>query len=129
MKEAKEGILQLENCSDIVAEMFVKFFYTGHVEEEVLKMNAGSFLDLSEKYDIGGLKAITEQVMIANLDKDNMLCFFLAGDLFLGKEIKAAAKTFLRQNRKTLVEQEGWKDALKDRNDLVLELFESFSKD
>merc|ERR1712096_46349 len=129
MKEAQEGTVEFENCSETIAEHFVKFFYTGLVEEEVLKENAASFLDLGEKYDLVGLKALAEHAMIANLDKDNMVSFFLAGDLFKGEKIRAAAKTFLRQNRRSLVETEGWKDSLKDCGDLVLELFEIFSKD
>jgi len=126
MKEAKEGCVKFENCTEIVTDNFVKFFYTGQVDEEILKENAVSFLNLGEQYDIAGLKAITEQVMIANLDKENMLNFFQAAVLYKGKKIKAAAKIFLKQNRRSLVEQEGWKDAKKDPN-LVLELCELFS--
>jgi len=129
MKEAKEGAVEFKNCNETVAGNYVKFFYTGQLNEEILKENVESFLDLGEKYDLAGLKELAEQDMIANLDKDNMVKFFLAGDLCNGKKIKAAAKSFLRQNRRSLVETEGWKDALKDRGDLVLELLEIFSKD
>jgi len=126
MTEAKEGNVELKNCTETVAESFVKFFYTGQVDEEILRENAASFLDLGEMYDLAGLKAVSEQAMIANLDKDNMLSYFLGGDLYRGGNIRAAAKTFLRQNWGSLVEQEGWKDALKGREDLMLELLESF---
>ena len=60
-----------------------------------MKENVVSFLDLGEKYDLPGLKAIAEQAMIAMLDKENMLSFFLAGDLYQGEKIRAASKTFL----------------------------------
>jgi len=129
MKEAKEAILELKNCTEIVAECFVKYFYTGHVEEASLKENVVSFLDLGEKYDLPGLKAIAEQAMIAMLDKENMLSFFLAGDLYQGEKIREAAKTFLRQNRKSLVKDEGWEEALKGRADLLIELMKTLSKD
>jgi len=128
MKEAEEGNVELKNCTETVAESFVKFFYTGQVDEEIMRENASSFLNLGEKYDLAGLKAISEQAMIATLDKDNMLSYFLGGDLYRGGNIRAAAKTFLRQNRASLVEQEGWKDVLTGREDLMLELLESFSK-
>ena len=126
MKEAKEGSVEIEDYTETVAENFVKFFYTGHVDEEILKENAVSFLDLGEKYDMAGLKTIAEQTMIANLDKENMLSLFQAGNLYRGKKIKAAAMIFIRQNRRSLVEQEGWKDARED-GALVLELLEFFS--
>ena len=125
MKEAKEATVELESCFETVALSFVKFFYTGHVDYDILKENAIKFLDLGEKYDLARLKAITEQAMIGNLDKENMLSFFLAGDFYHGDEIRAAAKTFLRQNKKSLMEQKGWKEALSNR-DLVFELMESF---
>eukprot|EP00092_Neocalanus_flemingeri_P026294 GFUD01028507.1.p1 GENE.GFUD01028507.1~~GFUD01028507.1.p1 ORF type:complete len:232 (-),score=56.53 GFUD01028507.1:157-852(-) len=130
MKEAKEGAMELENCDETVAESFVKFFYTGQVDEEVLKENTVKFLELGDKYDLPCLKAIAEQIMIANLDIVNMLGLFIAGDLYRGEKIRTAAKTFLRQNRINLVKQEGWREALKNQNrDLVLELMESFSRD
>jgi len=128
MKEANEGSVELKNCTEAVGESFVKFFYTGLVDEEILKENAISFLDLGEQYDLAGLKAIAEQTMIANLNTDNMLNFFQAGDLYKAKKIKAAAKSFLRQNRRSLLKQEGWKDVLKE-GDLLVELFEFFSMD
>jgi len=123
MKESKEAVVQLENFTDTVIENFVKYFYTSQVDEEIMKENAVSFLDLGEKYDMGELKEVAEQNMIANLNKENMLNFFLAGELYKGEKIKAAAKTFLKQNMKSLMEQEGWKEALKER-DLVFELLD-----
>eukprot|EP00092_Neocalanus_flemingeri_P040433 GFUD01044034.1.p1 GENE.GFUD01044034.1~~GFUD01044034.1.p1 ORF type:complete len:328 (+),score=70.64 GFUD01044034.1:51-1034(+) len=126
MKEANDAIVELKNCTEVVAKSFVKFFYTGQVDEEVLKENAASFLDLSEEYDLQGLKAIAEQVMIANLDKENMVSCYLAGVLYHGQKIRAAAKTFLMQNRRSLTEQEGWREAFKGREELVFELMETF---
>eukprot|EP00092_Neocalanus_flemingeri_P023848 GFUD01025873.1.p1 GENE.GFUD01025873.1~~GFUD01025873.1.p1 ORF type:complete len:273 (+),score=57.89 GFUD01025873.1:101-820(+) len=125
MKEANEATMMIENCTEIVAENLVKYLYTGQVDPEVLNENSVSFLELGEKYDMAELKSMAEQVMIANLDKDNMLSFFLAGDLHHGQMIRAAAKTFLKQNKSSLKEQEGWKEALKERVDLLLELMET----
>eukprot|EP00092_Neocalanus_flemingeri_P000589 GFUD01000625.1.p1 GENE.GFUD01000625.1~~GFUD01000625.1.p1 ORF type:complete len:334 (+),score=81.24 GFUD01000625.1:45-1046(+) len=125
MKEAKEATVKLVNFNETVVENLIKYFYTGNVDEEVLKENAVSFLDLGERYDMAELKVMVEQVMIANLDKENMVNFFLAGDLYKGVKIRAAAKAFLRLNMKSLLDQEGWKEALKER-DLVFELLESF---
>jgi len=128
MKEAKEATVELKNCTSTVAKSFVEFFYTGHVDDDILRDNAVSFLDLGEKYDLSGLKAIAEQVMTVNLDKENMISYFLAGDLYNGKNIRAAAKTFLRQNKRHLVEQDGWEEALKGRG-LVFELMKYFSQE
>eukprot|EP00092_Neocalanus_flemingeri_P040436 GFUD01044037.1.p1 GENE.GFUD01044037.1~~GFUD01044037.1.p1 ORF type:complete len:336 (+),score=103.52 GFUD01044037.1:120-1127(+) len=126
MKEAKEATIHLVKFSAIVVENLVKYVYTGQVDEEVLKDNADNFLDLGEQFDIAELKAMAEQSMITNLDKENMVNYFLAGELYNGVKIRAAAKAFLRQNMKSLVKQDGWKEALKER-DLVFELLESFT--
>eukprot|EP00092_Neocalanus_flemingeri_P040435 GFUD01044036.1.p1 GENE.GFUD01044036.1~~GFUD01044036.1.p1 ORF type:complete len:331 (+),score=86.37 GFUD01044036.1:120-1112(+) len=126
MKEAKESTLKIGDCTEVVAESFVEYFYTGKVDTEVLNENSVSFLNLSEKYDVKKLKAMVEQIMIANLDTENMLSFFLAGDLYHGKKLRAAAKNFLKQNKRSLKEKEDWKEALKERLDLLLELMESF---
>eukprot|EP00092_Neocalanus_flemingeri_P108629 GFUD01139511.1.p1 GENE.GFUD01139511.1~~GFUD01139511.1.p1 ORF type:complete len:367 (-),score=100.47 GFUD01139511.1:32-1075(-) len=126
MKEAIEATLELENRSEAVTESFVKYFYTGQVDKKVLNENAVNFLDLGEKYDMVELKTMAEQNMIAKLDKENMLSFFLAGDLFRGQQLRAAAKTFLRQNKASLKEHGGWKETLKERVDLLLELMETF---
>eukprot|EP00092_Neocalanus_flemingeri_P019277 GFUD01020881.1.p1 GENE.GFUD01020881.1~~GFUD01020881.1.p1 ORF type:complete len:349 (+),score=93.89 GFUD01020881.1:58-1104(+) len=126
MKEATEEMVELINFTEVVAESFVKFFYTGQVDKEVLNENIISFLDLGEKYNMNELKAVAEQVMITNLDKKNMLSFFLAGDLYRGQKIRTAAKTFLEENKKSLKETEGWKEALKERVDLLIELMEAF---
>eukprot|EP00092_Neocalanus_flemingeri_P035939 GFUD01039132.1.p1 GENE.GFUD01039132.1~~GFUD01039132.1.p1 ORF type:complete len:339 (+),score=83.65 GFUD01039132.1:60-1076(+) len=113
-------------CTEEVCESFIKFIYTNKVDEEVLKANVASFLDLGEKYDMPKLKAMAEQSMVVSLDKTNMLAFFLAGDLYKGERIRAAAKAFLRCNRRNLLQQEGWKEALEDQAELVLEILESF---
>eukprot|EP00092_Neocalanus_flemingeri_P001791 GFUD01001909.1.p1 GENE.GFUD01001909.1~~GFUD01001909.1.p1 ORF type:complete len:336 (-),score=88.02 GFUD01001909.1:38-1045(-) len=124
MKEANEATMKID-CTEIVAENLVKYFYTGQVDAEVLNENSVSFLELGEKFDMAELKSMAEQVMIANLDKENMLSFFLAGDLYHGQQLRAAAKTFLRQNKGSLKEHGGWKEALKERVDLLLELMEA----
>jgi len=125
MKEATEASVNLDKYATDVIEGFVKFFYTNQLKDAELEENAVSFLELGEKYDISSLKAIAEEFMIANLDTVNMLSFFLAGDLFHGEKIREAAKMFIRQNKRSLLEQEGWKEKLEGRTDLVFELLES----
>ena len=66
-----------------------------------------------------GLKKMVELAMIANLSTENMLRYLIAGDMFHGTDIKEAAKVFIRKNRRSLVEQEGWRDAVTDRGVLL----------
>ena len=83
---------------------------------------------MGEQYQMVGLKKMAEVAMIANLSTENMLKYFSAGDMFHGKELKEAAKAFIKKNRKSLVKQEGWRDAVKDR-ELLLDLIESLSSE
>jgi len=128
MKEANNGYVEIKNHTEIVVDNFVKFFYTSHVEDEVLKKYAVHFFDLGEQYQVEGLKKMAEQAMIASLSTENMLRYFNAGDMYQGDEIKEAAKAFIRKNRRSLTEQEGWRDTVTDK-DLLLDLIESLSKD
>lgn len=129
MKEAKESTLVLEDCYEDLIDNFLRFIYTGKMDEEALKENCVGFLELGEKYDMEGLKITAEQTMIATLDTENMLTFFQAGNLYRGENIRSAAKKFIGYNRRSLVVQEGWKDVLKGQTDLLLELLEQFSLD
>jgi len=128
MEEANDGSVEIQNHNDIVIENFVKFFYTNHVKDEVLKNYASNFLDLGEQYQMLGLKKMAELAMIANLSTENMLKYFIAGDMYHATDIKEAAKVFIRKNRRSLVEQEGWRDVVTDRG-LLLDLIESLSKE
>jgi len=128
MKEAKEGSVEILNHADTVVSMFVKFFYTHHVEDEVLRNHAINFFDLGEQYQMEGLKKMAEVAMIANLSTKNMLEYLSAGDMFGGKELKEAAKAYIKKNRKSLVKLDGWRDAVKDR-ELLLDLIESLSSE
>jgi len=128
MKEANDGSVEIINHTEIVVDNFVKFFYINQVDDEVLKNHAISFLDLGEQYQMEGLKRMTELTMIAYLSTENMLRYFIAGARYQSEEIKEAAKAFIRKNRRSLVKQEGWRDAVTDR-DLLLDLIESLAMD
>jgi len=128
MKEAKDGLVEILNHTDDVVESFVKFFYTNHIDDDVLNKHAMSFFDLGEHYQMEGLKKMAEQSLIANLSKENMLSYFTAGDMYHGEDIKEAARVFIRKNRRSLVEQEGWRDTVTNK-DLLLDLIESLAKD
>ena len=105
MQETKKLCLDIE-CSEEVCENLIKFIYTEKMDEVILRVNAVSFLNLGEKYDIVQLKVAVEECMVGCMNLSNMLQYFLAGDLYKGEKIRAAAKIFLRRNWKSVVEQE-----------------------
>ena len=125
MKEALESKLVLESLPEDVMNSFLKFIYTGEMDEKVMNENCVIFLELGEKYDIGDLKNVAEQAMIANLNHQNMISFFKAGQLFRGESIRASAKTFISQNINSVKDKQKLKTELHGQSDLLLELLES----
>jgi len=102
---------ELENCPDAtVAESFVKFFYIGGIDKDLLDGHLVTFLHLSDFYRIKGLHIIVEDTMISQLSKDNVKEFFIAADKYQGERVKAAAIEFMRMNRGVWREDiEEWK--------------------
>ena len=59
---------ELENCpSEIVAESFIKFFYIGAIDKDILDWNIVTFLHLSDYCRIKELHTIVQDTMIAQL--------------------------------------------------------------
>merc|ERR1719228_1990275 len=120
MKEAKEDEMVL-NYEEVVVEGFVKFFYTGQVDSEVLKEHSVSFLDLGGQYEMPGLKSQAEQSMRACLSVENVLRFLGVGVMYNGEEIKEAAKAYFAANISSLDTSEV-REYLKENEYLMFEL-------
>ena len=52
------------------------------MEEDILKDEVVAFLELGEKYQVEKLKELAEAKMLQLLDRDNMVEFLMAVDLF-----------------------------------------------
>merc|ERR1719430_2372115 len=95
-------------CSASVGRNFIKYIYTGEIEEDVLKEEAATFLDLGEMYEINGLKELAEENMLATLNEDNMIEYFLAGDKYKAGKIRKRAKNMLKLNLKKVMGIDNW---------------------
>ena len=60
----------------------VRYIYLEELEEDILKENVVTFLELGEKYEVEKLKELAEAKMLQLLHRDNMVDFLMAGDLF-----------------------------------------------
>ena len=81
----------MESLSEEVGRSFVKYLYTGELEENILKEQTLAFLELGQKYDIQELKDLAEQELLEQLDRKNMVEFVFMGDLFSAEKIFEAA--------------------------------------
>ena len=91
---------ELLNCpNESVAESFIKFFYIGGIDRDILDWHIVSFLHLGDYYQVKELQTLVEESMIAQLCKENVKEFLIAADKYQGEKVKAAAIDFLAQNR------------------------------
>ena len=129
MMEKKESTLKLHFNGEII-KAFVDSFYSDILDVEVIAREIGSFLDLSESYDLDFLKLVTEMIAIRVLKCENMLEMFFLADKYQAGELKKAAEKFIRSNKKFLnqdsrVLEESLRDADKEH---ALEIIRILSK-
>jgi len=96
-REAVEGraVIQLPAA---VGRAFVRFLYLEEMEEGILQEEVVSFLELGEQYDVEKLKELAEEKMLQLLDKETMVKFLMAGDLFRAARIKEATLKLAKIN-------------------------------
>ena len=97
LKEAIESKAEIK-LSEEVGRAFLRFIYTGELEEDKLKEHAIAFLELGQKYDVQELKDLAEQEMLKQLNKKNMVQFLYTGDLFNANKIFEAALKMTKAN-------------------------------
>ena len=66
----------------LILTYFIRYIYLEEIEEDILKEEVVSFLELGEKYEVGKLKELAEEKMLQLLERETMMKFFIAGDLF-----------------------------------------------
>jgi len=125
MKESLNSSLVLESFPEDVINSFLRFIYTGDIDEKVLCENCVTFFELGEKYDMEDLKVVAEQAMISSLNPENMISFFKAGQMFRGENIRSAAKTFICLNMKNVSDKQKLRAELQGEAELLMELLES----
>ena len=102
--EALESKANID-LSEEVGRSFVKYLYTGELEENILKEQTLAFLELGQKYDIQELKDLAEQELLEQLDRKNMVEFVFMGDLFSAEKIFEAALKMTKANMSWLRNQ------------------------
>ena len=84
---------------------FVKYLYTGKLEEGILREEALAFLELGNMYDVQELKDLAEAELLVQLDKKNMVHFLSIGDTFNATKIFEAAMKMTKANMTLLRSQ------------------------
>ena len=101
-REFNEGkaYIKLDNIklSVEIGQAFVKFIYTGNVDEAVLQENALAFLALGEMYHLEELKELAEVELVKQLDKENMVEMISNGDYHKADQLLEAALKYTKAN-------------------------------
>ena len=90
LKEAIESRANIE-LSEEVRQAFLRFIYTGELEERLLKEHTVGLLQLGDKYDVQELKQLAEEGLVKQLDKWNMRKMISVRESFNAKVILKAA--------------------------------------
>ena len=93
------------NLSAEVGRVFVRFIYTGEVEEDIMKEHASAFLELGEMYDLQELKDMAEMELLSQLEKENMVEMISIGEIFRAEDIFEAALKMTKVNMSWLRNQ------------------------
>ena len=67
--------------SEDLGRAFLRFIYTGELNENLLKEHAPALLELGEKYQMEELKEVAEKEMLEQLDRQNMVRFLSVDDI------------------------------------------------
>ena len=114
---------------DVRKEVFLevlKFIYTGNVSSEnSLKEHAREILAAANKYELDLLKKLCEAQLVSALDASNCLDLLVLGDLHEAEKLKMVALDFVSMNFPSLVQQDIYKDFIRQYPDLVFEVTKS----
>ena len=81
-----------------VGRAFVRFIYTGEVQEDVLKEYVSAFLEMGEMYNLQELKEMAEKELLSQLEKENMVEMIYIGEIFRAENIFEAALRMTKVN-------------------------------
>ena len=84
--------------SEEVGRAFVRFIYTGNMDEGLLKDQAPAFLELGEMYDLREMKDSAEEELVVQLDKKTMVRLLSIGEIFRAEKLFEAALKMTKVN-------------------------------
>ena len=96
-REAIESKANIKFSAE-VGRAFVRFVYTGEVQDDMLKKHALAFLEMGEMYNLQELKDMAEIELLSQLDKETMVEMIYIGELFRAEEIFEAALKMTKIN-------------------------------
>ena len=111
-KEGMENKVEVVDVTADVIEEMLRFIYSGRVKD--LKKMAASLLAAAEKYNLKGLKKLSEQSLCVNMNVGNVLDMMELADLHTASNLRATALKFVGENAKEVASQQEWRERMPD---------------
>lgn len=118
MKEQTDGIVEIADVEPEIMQELLRFIYAGKVNN--IQMLACDLLAAADKYDLQGLKAECEDVIIDCLSVDNVGVIFNLIDRYDTSKLRTATLEFLTRNAKTLIDTKNFKTVMKSLSSSLL---------
>ncbi|KAH9364039.1 hypothetical protein HPB48_000112 [Haemaphysalis longicornis] len=127
MKEKVQGRVKITDFSFGVFRQVIEFIYTGRAPK--LNQMADKVLVAAEKYDLGRLKAMCEDVLCKKLSVGTAAEMLVLADMHNADQLKANTLRFIRANAAGVTETDGWKMVETENAHLVSEAFRALVVD
>ncbi|TKR73164.1 hypothetical protein L596_020505 [Steinernema carpocapsae] len=117
-KEAKEGILNIEDTEfDVIKEMVV-YIYSGKCSSNHKEL-ASELLVAADKYRLDELKSHCESTLIQEIAVDNVCQLFVVGHIYNAERLKQRAADFIKLQLTAVTNTSGWDEFIKSHPTLV----------
>ena len=97
-REAVECEATMVDISEEAGRAFLRYIYTGKVQEGLLNKLALAFLALGEMYDLQDLKNMAVTELLGGLEKENMVEMISIGEFFRADDLFEAAVRMTKSN-------------------------------
>ena len=129
MKEMETRTVSIDDLkAGIVSEM-LSFIYTGNVSSHnSLSDIASELLEAADRYQLDLLKNICEESLCSTLKVTNCVEYLVLGDMHHTLRLKNSALRLVVENSDCIIETDVFKEFLKQKPELVLEVMKALNK-
>jgi speckle-type POZ protein len=127
MREGREGLVNVEDIEPTIFGAALKFIYTGKCDADLLEDKTLEMLMVADKYDLGTLKHMCEDVMLRKLEIQTAAASLSNADLYHALQLKKHVLEFITSNFFEVIGAEGFREWSTENAVLVAEIHEAMA--
>eukprot|EP00250_Pteridium_aquilinum_P034320 c7412_g1_i2 orf=357-1262(+) len=124
MREAKSGVVMMEDMSGEVLAGFVGFLYKATVAAEIMQKHAAALLSVAEKYDVALLRTLCEEAIVDSIGPHNVISTLELARRFGSQVLRSTVLEVASQNMERLPALEEYQAYATKDPTLLLDLYE-----